>query len=158
MEIVLLILGAMLICIGLLGVFIPFLPGLPFSYGGILVLQLVSQPFSVKFLVIWAVVIAIATIVDSLVPTYGSKKYGGTPFGITGSLIGLFIGMFFFPPIGFVLGPILGAFIGELVGGRSSNNAARAAFGAFMGFMVVTGIKVMLAGTLAYYYFVHMST
>lgn len=156
MEILLLIFGAMLICVGLLGVFIPFLPGLPFSYAGLLVLQFISQPFTVKFLVVWAIVVAFVTIFDSLVPTYGSKKFGGTPYGVTGSLFGLFIGIFFFPPVGFVIGPILGAFVGELLGGKATNTALKAAFGSFAGFMIATGIKVILAGTMAYYYFINM--
>jgi uncharacterized protein len=156
MEIILLLFGAMLICVGLLGVFIPFLPGLPFSYAGLLVLQFTNAPFTIKFLVIWAIIVGFVTIVDSLIPTYGSKKFGGTPYGVAGSLIGLFIGMFFFPPIGFVTGPIIGAFIGELVGGKASNIAMKAAFGAFAGFIISTGIKIVLAGTMAYYYFINM--
>lgn len=156
MEILLLILGAMLICVGLLGVFIPFLPGLPVSYAGLLVLQITSSPFTVKFLVVWAVIVAFVTIVDSLIPTYGSKKFGGTPYGVTGSLVGLFIGIFFFPPLGFVIGPILGAFIGELLGGKATNIAMKAALGAFAGFLITTGVKVILAGMMAYYYFINM--
>jgi len=156
MEMLVLILGAMLICVGLLGVFIPFLPGLPFSYAGLLVLQFISQPFSIKFLVIWAIIVAFVTIFDSLIPTYGSQKLGGTAYGITGSLIGLFIGILFFPPIGFVTGPVLGAFVGELLGGKATNTAFRVALGAFAGFIIATGIKVILAGTMAYYYFINM--
>lgn len=157
MEIILIILGAALITLGLIGVFIPFLPGLPFSYAGLLLLQLAQQPFTVKFLLVWIIIVAVITIGDSLMPTWGTKKFGGTPYGIFGSIIGLIIGMFFFPPIGFITGPIIGAFVGELVAGKKYNMAMKSAFGSFLGFMISTGLKVLVAGIIGYYYFTNIS-
>lgn len=153
METILIIIGAALILLGLIGVFIPMLPGLPFSYAGILILQFVHQPFSPLFLLVWAVlVIIISFVLDTVIPAWSTSKFGGTAYGVTGSLIGLVVGIFF-PPLGFIFGPLIGAFIGELLGGHKADKAMRSAFGAFIGFMGVTGIKIIAATMLAYYYF-----
>ena len=157
MEIILIILGAAFITLGLIGVFIPFLPGLPFSYAGLLLLQLAQQPFTISFLIVWVIIVAVITIGDSLMPTWGTKKFGGTPYGILGSMIGLIIGVFFFPPIGFIAGPIIGAFVGEIVAGKKYGRALKSAFGSFIGFMISTGIKVVIAGIMGYYYFTNIS-
>lgn len=157
MEVILVIFGAALICLGLIGSFVPILPGLPFSYAGLLILQLAQQPFTTTFLLIWVVIVAIVTIVDSLMPTLGAKKLGGSPSGILGSVIGLIIGIIFFPPIGFITGPIVGAFIGELITGQTQKKAMKVALGSFIGFMVSTGLKVVIAGIMGYYYFVSIT-
>jgi uncharacterized protein YqgC (DUF456 family) len=157
MEAILIILGATFITFGLIGAFLPIIPGLPFSYAGFLLLQLAQQPFTITFLLIWIIIVALITILDGLMPVWGTKKFGGTPYGILGCIVGLVIGMFFFPPIGFVTGPLFGAFIGELIAGKTSGIALKAALGSFFGFMVGTGIKVVTAGIMAYYYLVNIS-
>jgi uncharacterized protein len=157
MEAILIILGAALITFGIIGSFLPIIPGLPFSYAGFLLLQLAQQPFTINFLLIWIIIVAVITIADGLMPVWGTKKFGGTPFGILGCIIGLVVGIFFFPPIGFVTGPIVGSFIGELIAGKKSDQAFTAALGSFLGFMVGTGIKVVTAGIMAYYYIVNIS-
>ena len=157
MEIILIILGAALITLGIIGVFIPFLPGLPFSYAGLLLLQLAQQPFTITFLVVWIIIVAVVTIGDSLMPTWGTKKFGGTPYGVLGSIIGLIIGVFFFPPIGFIVGPLIGAFVGEIMAGKKYNRALKSAFGSFLGFMISTGLKVVIAGIMGYYYFTNIT-
>ena len=157
MEIILIILGAAFITLGIIGAFIPFLPGLPFSYAGLLLLQLAQQPFTITFLVLWIIIVAVITIGDSLMPSLGTKKFGGSPYGILGSIIGLVIGMFFFPPIGFITGPIIGAFVGEIIAGKKYDRAFKSAFGSFVGFMVTTGLKVVIAGIMGYYYFTNIS-
>lgn len=153
METLLIILGALLIIIGIIGAFIPLIPGLPFSYAGIILLQIVHQPFSVLFLIVWAVlVVAISFFFDTVIQAWSTAKFGGTPYGITGSIIGLIAGAFF-PPLGFIIGPLLGAFVGELIGGSKSGQAFKSAWGAFTGFIAVTGLKLTAAGILAYYFF-----
>lgn len=153
METILLIIGALFILAGLAGAFLPVVPGLPFSYFGLLILQFLYAPFSVLFLIVWAgIVILVGFILDNVIPAWGAKKFGGSSYGVTGSVLGLIAGLFF-PPIGFVVGPLIGAFVGEIIGGNSSDKAFKSAFGSFVGFMAATGLKVMAAGMMAYYYF-----
>ncbi len=93
-------------------------------------------------------------VLDNVLPTWGTKKLGGTPYGIWGSILGLLVGIFF-PPIGFVLGPLIGAFVGEIIGGNNTDKALKSALGSFAGFMAATGMKVMAASVMAYYFFIN---
>ncbi len=156
METVIIILGALLILAGLLGSFLPVLPGPPISYVGLLLLQLTSTPpFSIQFLVIWALIVIAIMILDNVVPAWGARKYGGSPYGVWGSIVGLIAG-FFFPPVGIIIGPIVGAFAGEMIGGKTSDQALRAAWGSFVGFLAGTLIKVVASGMMGYYFFMNI--
>jgi uncharacterized protein YqgC (DUF456 family) len=55
-------------------------------------------------------------------------------------------------PFGIVIGPFLGALLGELSANKNSKEAIRAAFGAFMGFIVGTVSKLIVAGFMIYYF------
>lgn len=156
MEIIWIILGAAFIIAGLIGAFLPVVPGLPFSYIGLLILQILHAPFSLAFMLVWlGVVILFGFVLDNVIPAWATKKSGGSAYGVFGSMIGLVAGLFF-PPIGFVIGPLMGAFIGEMISGQRSDRALRSALGAFAGFMAATGLKVMAAGVMAFYYFTNI--
>lgn len=153
METILIVVGAACIIAGFLGSFLPVLPGPPISYAGLLVLQLTADPpFTLTFLVVWALIVGAIMVLDNVIPAYGTKKFGGSPFGIWGSIIGLLIGLFF-PPAGLVLGPLAGAFLGELVAGKRSDQAFRSAVGSFVGFLAGTVLKVIATGVMGYYFF-----
>lgn len=156
METLLVVFGGLLIVAGFIGSFLPVLPGTPITYCGLLVLQLATQPFSVTFLVVWAVVVAAIMLLDNVIPAYGTKKFGGSAYGIWGSILGLFIGIFFFPPFGMIIGPLAGAFAGELLGGKTSDRALRSALGSFAGLLVNTVMKVIASGVMAYYFAINV--
>jgi uncharacterized protein YqgC (DUF456 family) len=156
METLVIIIGALLMIAGLLGSFLPVIPGLPFSYAGLLILQFTSShPFSLQFFIIWGLIVVVLMVLDNVIPAYGTKKFGGSPYGVWGSILGLGIG-FFFPPTGLVLGPLIGAFLGELLSGKKSDQAFRSALGSFMGFLVSTILKVIASGMMAYYFFINI--
>ncbi len=139
--------------IGFLGSFLPVLPGPPISYLGLLTLQLTSKaPFSWQFLLFWGLLVAIIMVLDNVIPAYGTRKYGGSPYGVAGSIAGLVAGLFF-APVGLVVGPVAGAFIGELAGGKTKDRALRAAWGSFVGFMASTLLKVLVSVMIGYYFF-----
>jgi len=153
MDILLIIIGAALIITGIIGSFLPVLPGLPFSYAGLLILQLTSfTPFTTMFLVYWAIIIIVVMSLESILPAVGSERMGGTRYGIWGCIIGGVIGIFVFPPFGIIIGPMIGAFIGELISGQKSDMALRAAIGSFIGFFVGTVIKVAVSFVLAFHF------
>jgi hypothetical protein len=152
MELLFIGLGLILIIVGIIGAFLPVMPGLPFSYLALVILQLVSSPFTTRFMVLWLVIVAVLMILDNVLPTWGTKKFGGTAYGVWGSIIGLIVG-FFFPPVGFVVGPLVGAFAGEIIGGSKTDKAMKAAIGSFLGFAMATGLKVGAACLMGFYYF-----
>jgi len=156
MEAILVIIGSLLIIAGFIGSFLPIIPGPPLSYVGLLALQLTSShPFSLQFLIIWALVVGVLMVLDNVIPAYGTKKFGGSVYGIWGCIIGIFVG-FFFAPVGLVAGPLIGAFVGELVGGKNSDQALRSAWGSFVRFLVSTVLKVMASGLMGYYFFLNI--
>ena len=157
MDIFLLVVAGLCIIGGLIGCIIPVLPGPPISYVGLLLMQLMSEPpFTFDFMAFWAVVTIGVTVLDYIIPAYGTKKYGGSRAGVIGTFVGLIIGIFFFPPFGIIIGPLLGAFVGELMVGKSSQESLKAAIGSFVGFLLGTVIKLVASGAMTFYYFANI--
>ncbi|MEW6052966.1 MAG: DUF456 domain-containing protein [Nitrospirota bacterium] len=133
------------------------MPGPPLSYAGLLLLQFTStHPFSTKFLLIFATLTILVTLLDFVIPVYGTKKLHGSKYGIWGSALGLVIGLVFFPFAGIIFGPLLGAFIGELITGKKIGKAVKSSFGSFLGFITGTAAKLFLSFVMAYYFFMNV--
>ena len=144
MDIFLIIVAGILLIVGFLGCIIPVLPGTPVSYLGILLLHITSKvEFSMQFLVLWALIVIAVQVLDYLIPIWGTKKFGGSKWGVWGSLIGIVVGLFF-GPIGIILGPFVGAIVGELLADKTSKQAIIAGFGSFVGFLFGTIINLWL--------------
>lgn len=153
MDILLIVLGAIFIISGVLGCVLPIIPGPPLSYIGLLLLHFTERyQFSSKFLIIWAIITVVVYALDYLIPAWGTKKFGGSKRGVWGSIIGLVIGMFFFPPFGIIIGPFVGAVIGELTAGKESKAALKSGFGSFMGFLAGTLLKLIASGMMTWYF------
>jgi len=153
MDYLLIVLGALFIIGGILGGVLPVLPGPPLSFIGLLLLHFTERyQFETRFLIIWLIVAAVVTVADYFIPVWGTKRYGGSKQGIWGSIIGLVIGLFFFPPFGIIIGPFLGAVAGEFVAGKDSGSALKSGFGSFMGFLLGTLIKLIASGLMAWHF------
>ena len=145
------VLAIILAIIGLLGSIIPGLPGPPFSWAALIVAHLTpSIEFSSTLLIATAVAAVVITILDYVVPSWSTKHHGGSKAGVWGCNIGLVIsivGLPFGPTglIGVVFWPFVGALVGELLSGKQSRAALRAAWGAFVGFLTGTGLKLAYA-------------
>lgn len=151
MDVVWLILALVLLLAGLIGSVAPVLPGPPLVYGGMLLLQLrATPPFTTSFLVVWALIVIVVTVLDYVIPVYGTRTFGGTRYGVWGCTIGLLIGIWF-GPLGVILGPLLGAFVGELMGRADAATAWRAALGSFVGFLFSTLLKLIVCCVMGYY-------
>ena len=152
MDIFLIILGAICLLVGILGCVLPVLPGVPLAYCGLLLLHATDKvQFSWQFLVIWAVVTIVVQVLDSVVPIWGTKKFGGSKMGVWGSTLGLLVGLFF-GPWGIVLGPFLGAVVFELIDGKNTRLALKAGWWSFVGLMTGTILKLICCGLMTYYF------
>lgn len=151
MDTALIIIGGLFIAAGIFGSLVPFLPGPPLAYLGLLIVHFTSRhPFSTEFLLIYAALTILVIVLDNLIPVYGTKRLKASNYGTWGSALGLVAGLLFFPPLGIVIGPILGAFLGELIHGGGARQAFRSAKGSFIGFLAGTAIKVALSLVMAY--------
>lgn len=154
MDVFWLVLGIVLMLAGLAGCLLPLVPGPPLSYIALLVVQLREEPpFSLNFLLLWAGFVAFVTVLDYVIPVYGTKKFGGTKAGVWGCTLGLLAG-FWLGPFGIIIGPFAGAFVGEWFADRNSEKALRAAIGSFIGFLAGTVLKLVVCGVMAYYFIV----
>lgn len=152
MDIVLLVVGSILMLVGIAGCILPLLPGPPLCYVALLIQQFQSDPpYTAGFLVIWAVITIVVTGLDYVIPIYGTKKFGGTKYGMWGCMIGLLAGLWL-GPIGIVAGPFAGALIGELVANSNSDKAIRAAVGSFIGFLMGTLLKLIVCFVMIWYF------
>lgn len=143
MEIFLVFLGLIFMILGIIGAFLPVLPGPITGWVGLLILHLTKTiPQDWTFLGITLFIAVLIYILDYIIPALGTKKFGGSKYGMYGTTIGLLIGLIFFPPFGIIIGPFAGAFIGEMIfDSKDSGRAFKAAIGSFIGFLFSTGLK-----------------
>ena len=147
-------LGIVLILVGLIGCIVPVLPGPPISFLALLFLQFSRfGDFSVTFLLVMAFVVLAVTVLDYVVPVWGTKKTGGSKAGVWGAVLGMLVGIFFFPPLGIIVGPLVGAIAGEAIRGASLNQSFRTGLGSLLGFMVGTGLKLIASMIMTFYFF-----
>ncbi|MGZ5263589.1 MAG: DUF456 domain-containing protein, partial [Kaistella sp.] len=125
-----------LLILGILGTFIPVLPGLLLSLCGLLIYKFgTDAPLSMIYVWIFVFLTAISVVLNYVIPARTNRKYGGTRWGSVGSVIGTLVGMFFIPvPFGFLIGMFLGVFIGELLHDAADKKKAwNSTKGAFIG-------------------------
>ncbi|MEO9891679.1 DUF456 domain-containing protein [Aurantibacter sp.] len=146
MDIALLIMGFILMLVGIIGSFLPVLPGPPISWVGLLLLHLTNAvPDDWWFLGITGVIALIIFALDYVIPAIGTKKFGGTKAGMIGTTIGLIVGLLAPIPGGIIIGPFAGAFIGELTAKADNKTALKAAFGSFLGFLTGAFMKFVVS-------------
>lgn len=147
-DITLVIIGFILTLVGILGSFLPVLPGPPVSWIGLLLLHLTKAvPDNWWFLGITLVIALFVTVMDYVIPAAGTKKFGGSKAGMWGSIIGLLVAIFFpiLGPFGIIIWPFVGALVGELSNNASDQKRAwKAAFGSFLGFLTGTFLKFLV--------------
>ena len=155
LGIALLVLGFLLILVGIIGSVAPILPGPPIAWIGLLVgffSKFVQIP--IWILVFCAILMIGVTVADNIFPSIMTKKSGGTKAGSIGATVGLIAG-FFLGIAGILLGPFVGAFVFEFFADRKNvKRAFKSALGAFLGFLLGTGIK-LLCGVVFLWILIH---
>jgi uncharacterized protein YqgC (DUF456 family) len=146
MDILLLILGFVFMIIGIFGSFMPVLPGPSISWLGLVLLYFTSAVIANYWILgITLLIIVVISVLDYVIPAKGTKKFGGSSYGILGTNIGLIVGIFAPIPFGFIIGPFVGAFIGELVYDyKDHGRAFKAATGSFLGFLAGSFMKFVI--------------
>lgn len=152
MEIALIILAGTFVLAGIIGSFIPVIPGPPLAWLGLLFAHLSGYAeFSTRMLLVTALITLVVIALDYILPSFGTVNYGGTKTAQRGAIAGSIVGMFF-GPLGIILGPFIGAFLGELLTRpRGIGKILKVAFGAFLGFILSIGIKLIWAVLIAWW-------
>ncbi|WP_179318383.1 DUF456 domain-containing protein [Winogradskyella helgolandensis] len=146
MELFLVLVALLLMILGVLGSFLPVLPGPLTSWAGLLVLHFTEGvELSQTFLIVSLLVAIFIYVLDYIIPAIGTKRFGGSKAGMIGTTLGLIIGLFSPIPFGIIIGPFVGALVGELIHRNDFNKALKAAFGSFLGFIASTFLKFIIA-------------
>ncbi|MBK1897473.1 DUF456 domain-containing protein [Chryseobacterium paridis] len=136
-----------LLVLGMLGTFLPVLPGLLLSLCGLLIYKFGTDADLPMFYIwIFGILTVASAVLNYVIPAKTNKKYGGTRWGSIGSVIGTIAGMLFIPiPLGFLIGMFAGVFIGELLhDSKDMNKALKSTKGAFIGFIYGTGFSFVV--------------
>ncbi len=153
MDIFLAVAAIVLSIAGLAGCIIPMLPGPPISYVAMLLAAcMTGSSLTGVSLVTFLLVTVAVTAADYFLPAWLARRFGGSRAGVTGATVGMIAGFFILPPVGIVLCPFIGAVIGELLVDRENTaRAIRVGFGAFLSFIVGTGIKLAASVAMLVY-------
>jgi uncharacterized protein YqgC (DUF456 family) len=140
------VLGVLALLVGLAGVVVPVLPGPLALFGGVLLIAWAGQfqLLGTPTLVVTGVLAALMVAADWVAAVLGAKAFGASRWAMIGSTVGLLVGLFF-GPVGFLLGPVVGAVVFELWKDPDLQKALRAGAGTFIGFLVGSVVKVVLA-------------
>ncbi len=151
-----------LLLIGLLGCFIPILPGIPLVYLALIVQQFfdpaVHYPWSL--LVFLGLCTLIISLAQYIIPLWGVKYFGASNQAVSGALIGLVLGIFtsFLGPFGIIVLPFVGATLAEMMlAQKPFGQALKAGFGAVVGLLTSTvvefvGALILIGFFIAYTY------
>ena len=156
-DIVILIIGVAFMILAVAGSILPVLPGPALGFAGLFILRFtafVEPGRSADFdnmLWIFAFIVIVVTILDYLVPVWGTKKLGGSGAGMLGAGLGIIAGLFF-APAGLIIGPFLGAVLGEMIAGKDEKTSLRAGFGSFLGFLTGVLLKLTLSIVMGFFF------
>lgn len=144
---ILYIISAALIIIGLLGVFLPILPGIPLAYAGMVLAAWAGgfKEISVLVLILLGLLTLASVAIDFLASALGAKRAGASKLAVVGAALGSLIGMIFFNLPGLILGPFVGVMAVETAQGRSMREAGKIGFATWIGMAVGVALKVGLA-------------
>jgi uncharacterized protein YqgC (DUF456 family) len=142
MDILLIIIAALFMILGIIGSFLPVLPGPLTSWIGLLILHFTDTvAMNSSFITITLIIALLIWLFDYIIPAIGTKRFGGSKAGMIGTSIGLVIGLLSPIPGGIIIGPFLGAYIGEILNSADSKTAIKSAFGSLIGFLTSAFIK-----------------
>lgn len=148
-QLLLWLLAGVLIVLGLAGLILPVLPGIPLMYAGLVLLAWAEDFVHVGWLTL--TVLGVLTLlshgIDFLATAMGAKRFGASPRAVMGAALGAVAGLFFGLP-GILLGPFVGAVLGEFSRKATLREATQAGVGATLGLLFGALLKLALAFTM----------
>lgn len=152
-------LAVILVLVGIAGVILPALPGLPLVFVGMLLAAWAGDFRQIGWvtLVVLGLLTLLSIAADLFATMVGARRVGASKKALLGTVIGTFAGLFFMP-VGLLAGPFVGALLGELWHSREIGQAAKVGLGTWLGILLGTVLKLGLAfamlGLFAFAWFV----
>ena len=140
LDIILIVISALCMIAGLAGCILPFLPGPPIAYVGLVILHFTDKvQYSTTQLIVWLLIVAVLQVLDYFTPMLGSKYSGGSKWGNWGCIVGTLVGLLFLP-WGIILGPF--------------SQALKSGVGSLLGFIFGTLLKFVVCGYFCYQFII----
>ncbi len=143
--------AGVLIVVGLIGIVLPALPGLPLVFAGMLLAAWAGgfAKVGAGMLVTLGLLTAVSMAIDFWAAAVGARRVGASRLAVIGAIVGTVLGLLL-GPVGLLVGPFAGALLGELLHGRSLNasqvgKATRVGIGTTLGIVMGVALKLMLA-------------
>ncbi len=145
-DILLWVLAVVLVVVGIAGTLFPALPGTLMVFCGLLLAAWIEafEEVGLLTIAILGLLTVLSYVVEFVASALGAKRVGASPRAFWGAALGSLVGIFFGLP-GLILGPFVGAVIGEYSARADVRGATRAGYGAWIGMMVGTVMKLTLA-------------
>lgn len=153
-DIIGIIFAVLLLVVGAIGTVAPVIPGVPLSWGGLLLLKILpstQDEISWTAIILLGILTVVITLLDNILPVWGTKKMGGNKKVVWGATIGLLVG-FFLGPWGIILGPFVGALAGGILSRTKFFNAVKHATGAFLGYITGLVLKLITVGLILFFF------
>jgi hypothetical protein len=141
----LLVLAAVLVVVGLLGLALPILPGAPLLFAGLVLAGWAEGWAHVGLGTMIALgCMALATYaIDFVAGALGASRVGASRLAIVGAVLGGLVGLFL-GIVGVLVGPFVGAVLGELAAQRDLGRAGRVGLGVSIGMALGAAAKLAL--------------
>lgn len=140
------LIAGLLVAVGVAGVILPALPGLPLVFAGLLLAAWTNDFQRVGWLVltVLGLLTVLSIIVDVVSSALGAKGVGASRKAMIGAVIGSLGGLVFMP-WGLLLGPFVGALAGEYLHSRQLGLATKVGVATWLGILIGTALKLGLA-------------
>ena len=147
-EILIFIFVLIIMLVGLAGIILPVLPGIPLIFGATVLYGILTgfKEITFNLILIFAGLTIFGLIVDYLANYFSVKKMGGGRAGAIGAVIGLIIGIFV-GLIWIIILPFLFAVVFEIIAGKREGQALKAGIGSFIG-ILLGGLTRFIIGTV----------
>ncbi len=132
--------------ISFIGIVVPMLPAVGLVWLGVAVYHFLVNPLALTWTT-WGTMLfftAIILIMDELANAYLVKRYGGTKWTMLASVVGVVVGLIFFPPFGIIVAPFLFVFAAEILQHHTPEASMRVAFATLIAFLGSAFAKVLM--------------
>lgn len=139
------VLAGALVLVGLAGVVLPALPGLPLMFAGMWLAAWAGgyDQVGVGTVIMLAVLTLLSLGVDIVAALLGAKRVGASRLALVGAAVGTVAGLFM-GLVGILVGPFVGALLGEWLHGRRLGMAAKVGVGTWLGIVFAAVLKLTL--------------
>ncbi|AKL94446.1 hypothetical protein CACET_c09390 [Clostridium aceticum] len=146
MENTLMVISFVLIILGVMGIFLPILPGPILVLVGIVLYGFVTDfaVISLYWIVLFSILTFITIVVDYLASFMTAKKFNVSSWGMIGMFIGGFSGLVILNVVGLIIGQVVGLTLGELLSGREWKESIKAGGAGVIAYFVSLVVKLLI--------------